>query len=243
MTTELIHVELTGTSILTTDEAKEIASNLHTELAALTLVNSPATQAAATDKARDAQSFLKRLEADRKAVKAPVLELGRKIDTLADDLAAPVKTEMNRVGALVAKFQTAEAARVEAERRDREAKERAAMQAKFEADRLAREAEAKLTNEADLQKAIEAEAEAKRKEAAMYATLTAPQPVAVKAAGSATKAVLRYEVTDIKAAYAAAPHLFSVEIKPSAVTSTCNKDSVIPGMRFWEELTTSFRSR
>jgi hypothetical protein len=243
MTTELIHVELTGTSILTTDEAKEIASNLHTELAALTLVNSPATQAAATDKARNAQSFLKRLEADRKAVKAPVLELGRKIDTLADDLAAPVKTEMNRVGALVAKFQTAEAARVEAERRDREAKERAAMQAKFEADRLAREAEAKLTNEADLQKAIEAEEEAKRKESLMYAELTKPQPVAVKAVGSATTPVLRYEVLDIKVAFAAAPHLFSVEIKPSAVNATCNADTVIPGMRFWSELTTSFRSR
>jgi hypothetical protein len=75
----------------------------------------------------------------------------------------------------------------------------------------------------------------------MYATLTAPAPAPVKAAGSVTKKVLRYEVTDIKAAYAAAPHLFSVEIKASAVNATCNADSKIPGMKFWEELQTTFR--
>jgi hypothetical protein len=92
-----------------------------------------------------------------------------------------------------------------------------------------------------LQAAVEAEAAAKLREKQMYDTLTAPTPSAVKASGSVTKKVLRYEVTDIKAAYAAAPHLFSVEIKPSAVNATCNADSKIPGMKFWEELSTSFR--
>jgi membrane protein involved in colicin uptake len=243
MSTELMTVALSDYSINSTDEAKEIASNLHTELTAIATVTTPDAQLVATNVARDAQSFLKRLEASRKAVKSPVLEIGRKVDALADELAAQVKAEMQRVGALVAKFQQAEAIRVEQERIERQKREAEAMAAARDAARKERELAEKMQSEADFAKALEAEAEAKRKEAAMYATLTAPQPAAIKAEGSATRRVLRYEVTDIKAAYAAAPHLFSVEIKPSAVTSTCNKDTVIPGMRFWEELTTSFRSR
>ena len=238
---ELIHVELLDNGISTTDEALELASNLHSELAAVVVVNSPATQAVAVDIARNAQGFLKQVEACRKAVKAPVIEFGRRIDALADELAAPVKTEMTRVGTMVAKFQQAEQARVEQARREKEEADRAAIRAKFEADEAARKAAAAMNTEADLQAAVEAEAAAKLREKQMYDTLTAPTPSAVKASGSVTKKVLRYEVTDIKAAFAAAPHLFSVEIKPSAVNATCNADSKIPGMKFWEELTTSFR--
>ena len=243
MSTELIRVDILDNGIATTDEAREIASNLHTELAAVVAVNSPATQSTATEKARDAQSFLKRLEAARKDVKAPILDLGRKIDALADELAAPVKEEMKRVGGMVAKFQTAEAARVADEQRARQAAEQAAMKAKFEADRLAREAEATITSEADLAAAIKAEEAAKAKEAEMYAELTKPQPAAVKASGSATRKVLRIEVTDIHALYAAAPHLVKLEANITAIKSTCDKNSHFPGLKLWEELDTSFRSR
>lgn len=241
MSTELIHVELLDNGISTTDEAQVIASNLQNELAEVKAVVCPATQAVAVAKARDAQAFLKQVEACRKDVKAPVLAYGKRIDELADELAAPVKAEMNRVGAMVAKFQQAEAVRVEQERIERQKREAAAMEAARKAAEAERKAAEAMQNEADLAKAVEAEAEAKRKEAEMYATLTAPAPAPVKAAGSVTKKVLRYEVTDIKAAFAAAPHLFSVEIKASAVNATCNADSKIPGMKFWEELTTSFR--
>lgn len=241
MSTELLHVDITENGISTTDDAQSIASNLHSELAAVTLVNSPATQAIATEHARNAQAFLKQLEASRKDVKAPILELGRKIDKLADELAAPVAEQMKRVGGMVAKYQTAEAARVEKERREREASERAAIAAKFEADRIAEQAENKMQTDADLAAAVKAAEEAKAKEAEMYRTLTAPVPVANKAAGAVTKKVLRYQVLDIAAAYAAAPNLFTVEIKPSAVNATCNEDTKIAGMRFWTELATSFR--
>lgn len=241
--TELITVDIVDQGIRTTDEARSLAYNLEQSLSAITVVDSPATQAAATDTARDAQAFLKRLEASRKAVKAPVLEIGRKIDDLATELASPVKTEMNRVGQMVAKFQTAEAMRVEKERREREERERAAMQAKIEADRKAREAEMKMASDADLEKALEAEQEAKRKEAAMYAELTKPQPTAVKATGAVTRKVLRYEVTDIHALYLAAPHLVKMEPNIMAIKSTCKPTDTIPGLKLWEELDTNFRSR
>jgi len=240
--TEMISIHMNETGLSTTDEAKEIASNLYSELSAICTVNSATTQAVATGHARAAQTFLKDLESSRKAVKAPVIEIGRRIDALADELAAPVKAEMNRVGQMVAKFQSAEAVRVEQERKEREKKEREAM----EAVRLAAEAERKaaeaMKDEAGLAKAVEAEAEAKRKETEMYATLTAPQPAAVKAKGSVTKKVLRWEVTDIAALYKAAPHLCRIEPNAAAIKATCNASSSIAGLRLWEELDTNFRS-
>jgi hypothetical protein len=243
MTTELIHVELLDNGISTTDEAQVIASNLHNELAEIKIVDSPSSQSVATERAVNAQSFLKRLEKSRKDVKAPILEFGRKIDALAEELAAPVTAEMKRVGSLVAKFQTAEAIRVERERAEREKREREAM----EAARLAAEAERKaaeaMKDEATLAAAVKAEADAKQKEAEMYQTLTAPAPAPVKASGSVTKKVLRWEVTDIHALYKAAPHLVKLEPNVMAIKSTCTATQNIAGLRLWEELDTNFRSR
>jgi hypothetical protein len=116
----------------------------------------------------------------------------------------------------------------------------------MEAARKAAEAERRaaeqMQNEADLAKAVEAEAEAKRKEAEMYAELTKPQPSAVKATGSVTRRVLRYEILDLKALYAAAPHLCTLEISPAAIKATCNVNTKLPGIRFFEELASSFRA-
>ena len=242
MSNELMTVEVEEHGIFATDEAQSLASNLHTELTGITLVDSPATQLAATEVARRAQGFLKELEASRKSVKQPVLEIGRHIDKLADELAAPVKTEMQRVGAMVAKFQTLEESRVAVEKLTRENAEREAMRAKFAAEDAARIKEAGITNEADLAKAIQAESDAKAASDAAYRTLTAPMPSAVKATGSVTKKVLRYEVTDIHALYKAMPHLVKLEANVAAIKSTCTADMVIPGLKLWEETTTSFRS-
>lgn len=239
---ELIHVELLDNGISLTPDALDLASNLHTELAEITLVDSPATQALATERACNAQRFLKQVEASRKDVKAPIIEIGRKIDELAKSLAGPVEAEMKRVGGLVAKFQQAEAIRVERERAEREKREREAM----EAARLAAEAERKaaeaMKDEASLAAAVKAEAEAKQKEAEMYAELTKPQPAAVKASGSVTKKVLRWEVTDIHALYKAAPHLVKLEPNVMAIKSTCHAKTELPGLRVWEEMDTNFRS-
>ena len=241
MSAELISVEIQENGIFTTDEAQVVASNLSSELMSVKVVNSPETQAVATEIAVKAQKFIKEVEACRKSVKAPVIELGKRIDKLADELSAPVKEEMQRVGTMVAKFQTAEAARVAKEQQERRMLEIQAMSAKFEADKKAAEAAAGMQTEAELQAAVAAETEAKRKEKEMYDTLTAPAPAAIKASGSVTKQVLRYEILDQALAFHHAPHLFKVEIKPSAVNATCNADTKIPGMLFWTEAATSFR--
>ena len=239
---ELITVLVTENGIFTTEEAQSQSYALSNELVEITVVNSPETQEAATKVAVAGQAFVKEVEASRKAVKAPVLELAKRIDTLADELSAPVKGEMVRVGALVAKFQQAEAERVKREREDREKKELAAMEAARLAAQKEREAVAAMNDEASLAKAVAAEEEAKRKEKEMYATLTAPAPAAIKAKGSATRTVLKFEVTDIHALYAANRALVKLEPNTAAIKAICVAGQEIPGLKVWEEQATSFRA-
>ena len=240
--TDLIQVNTEGCSIATTPEAMEVASNLHTELQEIKTVPDAAAQVMATERAVNAQRFLKQLEANRKDVKAPVIELGKRIDALAAELSAPVRTEMERVGKLVAGFQQAEAIRVATEKQLRDDMERRAIEAKFDADALAKTAAAGVQTEADLAKAIEAEVIARQAEKDMYAQLTAPTPTVQKASGSVTKKVLKFEVTDIVALFRAAPHLVKLEPNVTAIKSTCTPATNLPGIRLWEETETSFRT-
>lgn len=108
-----------------------------------------------------------------------------------------------------------------------------------EAGERAKVAEANITNQADLDAAVQAEArrkadaiarqaqvdaeaEAARKASeAAQAAIRAPVPTVHKLAGLATKRVMAYTVTDIAKVYAARPELCNLEIKPSAVRAVC----------------------
>lgn len=67
----------------------------------------------------EAQKEIKRVldlaEASRVALKAPVLEIERKIDSVAKEFAAPLKEEQLRLGKLLGDFQALEAARIKSE--------------------------------------------------------------------------------------------------------------------------------
>jgi len=99
------------------------------------------------------------IEATRKLVKAPVLDLSREIDKVAADFVAELTEESTRIGRLVADFQALElkkqqaaerAARLEAERIERERKEQEeAAAAQIERERQAALANAKSIEEQD----------------------------------------------------------------------------------------------
>ncbi len=241
MSNELIHVDIADNGINTTDEAQVLAGNLHDELMLIKTVTNASQQQLATAAGVKAQRFLKDLEACRVAVKAPVLALGSRIDALAKELSEPIKGHKERVADMCAKFNLAEQKRVEAENRERKRIEDEAIEAKRQADLAAEQAVAAMISEEDLNKAIVAEEVATQKTDEMYKTLTAPAPSVNKASGGVNKMVLKYEITDQAAAFAAAPHLFKVEIKPSAVNSTCTENTKINGMRFWLEPAVNFR--
>ncbi len=137
------------------------------------------------------------------------------------------------------------------EREAREAQEKLAVQAKTmtaselfkagrEADRLREEAEAAKAK-------AEADAEAARAAAheALSAAVAAPIE-AHKVSGVSTKRVCKWEVTDERLLFSKRPELFKVELKRSAVNSTCFPNSheatadkpdvsSVPGLKLWWE--------
>jgi len=194
------------------------------------------TQAEVTNAVRDIRRLLKEVEDGRKTVKAPVLDIGRKIDGAAAEFIAPLEAEAARLTKLLTVYEVeqqriareaeekrqAELARQQEEERKRQA----------EIDRQAREAEiARLAAERREREATDAEARARAQEATKKAMdeiaalaakkekeaasakleqaelMRACAPTAQKAAGTAVSQPWVFEVTDIKALHAARPEL------------------------------------
>jgi DNA repair exonuclease SbcCD ATPase subunit len=102
---------------------------------------------------RDITNFIRLIEASRKDAKAPVLELGKKIDEVGYDLTHQLKDEATRINGLISAFAAAEAER----------ERQALIKAREEEQRLIREQQAK--ERAEMEKARAAQEAAARKQA------------------------------------------------------------------------------
>ena len=105
------------------------------------------TAQVAADAAGDAAKLLRSVEKSRKAVKAPVLELGRKIDMIADQFTVNLQLEVDRIGKLSAAWEEkkrAEAARQAEIRRLERERMRAEIEAKLRAEAAEREQNAEI---------------------------------------------------------------------------------------------------
>ena len=158
---------------------------------------------------RTLKAISKEVEASRKLAKAPVLDLGKRVDGIAEQFIAPVSTEEVRLTKLLADYETAQQ-RI----RDEEARKTQA-----EADRIAAEERKK----ADELRAQRAEAErdlAAAREAAGNAETKEELATARKAVEEATQRVLdlggRIEAREDAAIVAQS--FPSVPAKPAAPT-------------------------
>ena len=107
----------------------------------------------AGDVLREIDSFLKRIEASRETVKAPVLEVGRQIDDTAKTLTLELGDEKKRLRDIIGKFQAEqERLRLKAEKLAREEEEKIRRQA--EADLAAAQAKAKTEKAFDKKAAV-----------------------------------------------------------------------------------------
>jgi len=230
------------------------------------------TQAEVTNAVRDIKRLLKEVEDGRKAVKAPVLDIGRKIDAAAAEFTATLEAEANRLTGLLTSYETQQrriAAEAEAKRQEEIRKQEAeARAAQAEIERKAREAEAaRQAAERAAREATNAEARAKAQEAARkameeaaalaaqkekeaasakleQAELTrAPAPVAPKAAGTAVSQLWVFEVTDIKALHAARPELVDLyERRADIITRIRQGEREIPGLRIYQDTRVTVRT-
>ncbi len=203
------------------------------------------SQQTAVSLMQEIQILRKEVEVSRKTVKAPVLEVGKKIDRIADEYCAPLETEYKRLSAAISAFQLAEARRAEELRE----KMRLEIAKRLEEEQRAKESaylaemelDAKPT-EAQLADAIQAEEKAKQSEELSMQALRAPVPVVERAAGMVLKDIVKWEVTDIHALYKAHPMLVRMEANRAAINATVAANSIVPGLRIWSEKAATVRT-
>lgn len=210
----------------------------------ITTVDDAESQELATQAASTIQGLLARLEKDRNAVKAPVLALGRQIDAIAKQGAAPLQAERDRLK---------EALRVHYLAEQEKARKAAEVQRRFAEARQKRlDEEARLAADAAQQAATQEEAEqatakveeitAKAEEAAQKVETIIPAAPA-KAEKMTVRKVWRHEVKDLNALYAARPGLCRVEPNTNAINAEIRAGMrECPGLLIWEDVDVTARS-
>jgi hypothetical protein len=229
--TGLIHSRFTRPTISISPAAEEQQHGLILGLAGVVAVTNPKELESATGAGVAARKFCKAVEECRVQTTRPLREFTDQVSALAKELIAPVEAEMARVGKQIALYRQQEEERVRKEEAKRNEEIRLAALAATEAERARVAAEQTMLTEDDLARALKVEDEAKAKEEAFRAVVTTTPPSVTRAAGSAVRKEIRFEIVDIHAIYAARPELVNLELNKAACRSILNAQSVVTGLR------------
>jgi hypothetical protein len=194
------------------------------------------------------QKRIKDVEAMEADIREPVNAWLKKLRLVRDGFLAPLIAQKMRLADGYAAFQASERARVAAETAARQrAIEEAAAAFRAEQVLLASKVEM-MTTDADLQKALDAEAQSKVAEQDLRDAVLF-KPTAVKAQGAVSGQVVCFEVTDIVALYNATKNeqgqswAVKLEENRAGIKASITKDTKLPGLRVWTEEKATFRSR
>lgn len=201
----------------------------------ITAVASADDNEAAGEIVRDIRKYCKDAEFVRTTISRPLLDAQKQLKALVDDHVAPLVLEQQRIERLAVQFAQAEARRVAREQEEQQAAYRKAEAERMAAEEKARQAAEKANTEKQQVNAIKLAQAAEAKAAEVATVLAAPAPVVQKSKGQQTKKVLCYEVTDLRALYAARPELCTVEAKASAIKAVCVPELPVPGLKLWYE--------
>lgn len=217
-TPELIHVgDLEKIEVTLLPRGSEIKKVLLGQARTIESVADAFDAECAADALRNVSNALKDMEATRKAVKAPVLALGKRIDDTAKEFAADLETHKTRISRLLGDYEAAERKKQQdAERQAREA----------ERQRLMAAEEAAASGD-------ESAMEDAANDIAEIRTQTAES--SYRPSGTAVRETYQFEVTDIEALFKAAPHLCKIEPDNAAIRAAIKKNQNIAGLRIWKE--------
>lgn len=173
-------------------------------------------------------ALVRSVEASRKDVKAPVLDVGRRIDMVAKEYLEPLETEKKRLETIVGAYQ--EAARRKAEKERAEA---AAAQAAAIAEMQAKQAEALEAGDEEAADAARAEAADKIAES----QLKVIEKEGPRLDNITTRTSWKFEVTDIMALFKARPELVLMSPNNAAIRAVVKAENgkPTPGLRIWQE--------
>ena len=235
MTESITLTGISGVTATSTDEVRQQRDELllASRYIGAVVTHDDAYQAATT--MTDIKALTRMVEASRNEVKAPVLKLGKEIDALAAELTAELTAEALRLGRLIGTYQTED-------RRKVEAAQRAAWQAEQDVLNAARAEHAAALKANAAPEVVEA-VEAKAFEA--VAVIRATAPVAPTVAGTATRKVQHFEVTDASAAYKAQPAMFTLTPNTAAIKAILKSQPslVVPGLNHWTEAVANVSGR
>lgn len=229
-----------------TEEAEEARNKLALAAVAVRSVTTAEELETASAAAVDIQTYVKQVQAAGLDFRRPITAFTAQVKKTEDDHLAPLLAEKERVGRLVADFQQKEARRVAEEERKRQEAIQKAEAERVELERRAQAALDKAAESGSGRAQAKAEALVERSlqaEENVQAIIRAPEAVAAKASGTAVKRVLRWEVTDVRALYAARPELCTVEPKASAIQAVCVPELPVPGLKLWWENKAVFTKR
>lgn len=179
------------------------------------------------------KDFTREIETHRTAAKAPVLEIGRKIDAMAKGLIGEVETHASRISRVLGSFEAEEQRKAHEARLAAEAE---AARIAYEAAEEAKKAQrAGITEEAGM-RAADAVVEAAQ-EKIVTVRQSAVNATPLRQAGTQVRQDVCFEVTDIKALYAAHPELVVLEPNGTAIRAIlrANPNLQVPGLRHWRE--------
>jgi len=235
----LIHSNIETAVVSLAPDANQRKQEILTLSAAVVAVTSPAELEIAVARMRDIKRLTTEVETTRKAVKQPVINLGKRIDEIAESFSLELANETTRINRLVTGFQLAEQERVrkeqeaiEAERRRKEEEAAAALR---EQERLAN------LKKPNVAKEVAAEVKFIETQAALQQVQTIAPPAAARASGLVVKTEVAYEITDAAALYAVRPEFFDLVPKKSVIKVSITKNTKLPGLKVWEETKTGVR--
>ena len=213
---------------------------------------------------RDLSAIISEVEKSRKAVKAPFLDWGKKIDTVAAKFVGDLKSNQLRVATQIGNYETEQriireraeaAAQAERERIEREAREaqlaalRKQAEAEAEANRLAALAKSAKQKEAveaiRAEAAVKAEADMKLAEErrVQESQSVAVAPVAERPKGIVIREDWDFEVVDMVKLVRARYDLVRVEPNRSAIKDALDAGvREIPGLRVFRKTGVSSRT-
>jgi hypothetical protein len=172
------------------------------------------------------KALTRSVEDSRKEVKAPVLEVGRRIDAVAKDYLTPLESEAKRLSVIVGSYQEAQRRKAEKER-----EEAAKAQADAIAEMNAKQAVAVANGDEEAADAARAEA-ADKIAASQLAAINSEGP---RPEGITSRTSCKFEVVDIAALHAARPELCVITPNNAAIRAVVKTGAKIPGLRVWQE--------
>jgi hypothetical protein len=234
MSAALIITPGIGSAIVTAAEAaRHKRDDLLTAAGLVTTVADRIDADDAMEVFRSLKGFSKEIETQHRVAKAPVLDLGRKIDAIGKELVAKIDTEANRIGKVIGAYEQEERRKAEDARRAAEAE---AAKIAAEAERQAALARAKVRTDEERARVTDAvveQAAAQIVQVRQAAAAIAPP----KTEGLRLNDRVCFEVDDVKAMYAAFPELCVIEPNGAAIRAIlkANPELKVPGLRHWRE--------